>query len=239
MAPKDQRHALLLLWGCGLGGDISANVQIQAEGLPTNGAGYFDPVTQVSTALNSTRGFLSLATVDSYFLTGRYLFTDIMKFMADGMLGKLTRWLRLAGYDVAYVGDLKLPPERQDDELIARAKSVKRMLLTSDLALYKRARKADVKTLLVTSDDVVSQLAEVSKRIRHIIEITPESSRCPVCNGLLVLVNRAEIIGLVPATVIKTHNEFWRCTKCKKIYWLGTHWKTIIDMASRYTKIMK
>jgi len=162
-----------------------------------------------------------------------------MKFIADGMLGKLTRWLRLAGYNVVSVADLKLPPKEQDDELLARARSEARMLLTSDLALYKRGRKSGLRALLVRGDDVVSQLVEVSKKIGKVIEISPESSRCPACNGSLVIADKGKIVGLIPATVLRTHQEFWQCTRCKKVYWLGSHWATIIDMASRYTEMVK
>lgn len=40
-----------------------------------------------------------------------------MKFIADAMLGKLSRWLRLVGYDVHYKSDF------DDDEIIADAKA--------------------------------------------------------------------------------------------------------------------
>ena len=55
-----------------------------------------------------------------------------MMFIADAMLGKLARWLRLMGYDVDSKIDFK------DDELIASAKG--RTLLTRDRALCKRAK---------------------------------------------------------------------------------------------------
>jgi hypothetical protein len=162
-----------------------------------------------------------------------------MKFIADGMLGKLARWLRLAGHDVTYIGDLQAPPEGQDDVLLERAKLEGRTLLTCDLALHRRARKAGIKTAFIEAKDVVSQLAEVSKRSGKKIEIDPENSRCPVCNGMLEPANKEEVKGLVPESVIKTGREFWRCVECRKIYWRGRHWKTIIEMASRYTRMVK
>jgi uncharacterized protein with PIN domain len=162
-----------------------------------------------------------------------------MKFIADGMLGKLARWLRLAGHDVTYIGDLQVPPERQDDVLLERAKLEGRILLTCDLVLHRRAKKAGIRTAFIGAKDVVSQLAEVSKRSGKKIEINPENSRCPVCNGLLESASEEEVIRLVPETVLKTGREFWRCVKCGKIYWRGRHWKTIIEMASRYNRMVK
>ncbi len=56
-----------------------------------------------------------------------------MKFLADAMLGKLTRWLRILGQDVVY------SVEFNDSELLDLAKKEKRVLLTKDFELYKRA----------------------------------------------------------------------------------------------------
>lgn len=162
-----------------------------------------------------------------------------MKFIADGMLGKLARWLRLAGHDVTYIGDANLQPEEQDDGLLERAKIEKRVLLTADLDLHKRAMKAGIGSTFVRGSDVVSQLVEISNRIGQRIEVTPENSRCPVCNGTLELADNTKIEGLVPENVLKAHSEFWRCVECNKVYWRGTHWKNIIEMASRYNRMLK
>lgn len=161
-----------------------------------------------------------------------------MKFIADGMLGKLARWLRLAGYDVVYIGDFRLPADEQDDALLDRARLERRTLLTCDLALHRRARHAGIRSALVESSDVVGQLVEVSKRCGQKIRIEPENSRCPVCNGSLKLASRSEVKGKVPATVLKTQRKFWRCSSCGKIFWHGTHWKTILEMASRYNQMV-
>jgi uncharacterized protein with PIN domain len=55
-----------------------------------------------------------------------------VKFLADGMLGKLSRWLRMLGQDVIY------SVEFDDSELLELAKREDRVLLTKDLELYKR-----------------------------------------------------------------------------------------------------
>jgi len=162
-----------------------------------------------------------------------------MKFIADGMLGKLARWLRLAGHDVTYIGDLQVRPKEQDSVLLERAKIEGMVLLTCDLELHRRAKKAGIRTAFIEAKDVVSQLAEVSKRSGKKIEINPENSRCPMCNGLLESANEEEVKSLVPESVTKTRQEFWRCVKCGKIYWRGRHWKTIIEMASRYNRMVK
>jgi hypothetical protein len=162
-----------------------------------------------------------------------------MKFIADGMLGKLARWLRLAGHDVTYVGDLGVPADKQDEALLEWAKFERRMLLTCDLALHRRARHTGVRSALVGSSDVVGQLVEVSKRCGRRIQIRPENSRCPVCNGALELASKKEVEARVPSTVAKAHDKFWICKSCGKTYWKGKHWKTILEMASRYYQTVK
>jgi len=162
-----------------------------------------------------------------------------MKFIADGMLGKLARWLRLAGHDVTYIGDLKIPAEEQDDVLLSRAHQEKRVLLTCDIDLHRRARRAGVKSAFIQSSNVVEQLVEVSRRSGHKIQIQPENSRCPMCNGLLEKAGKTDIQGEVPATVLENQREFWRCSSCGKIYWKGSHWRTIVEMAERYNRMVE
>lgn len=56
-----------------------------------------------------------------------------MKFILDGMLGKLSRWLRMMGHDTKYSTTL------DDLQLLKIAKNEKRVLLTRDFALYQQA----------------------------------------------------------------------------------------------------
>jgi len=162
-----------------------------------------------------------------------------MKFIADGMLGKLTRWLRLAGHDVIYIGDLGVPADEQDDVLISHVEGEKRVLLTCDVDLHRRARRAGSKSVFIKSNDVVGQLVEVSKRCGRKIQIRPENSRCPMCNGAIELAAKKEIEGKIPRAVFDAHREFWQCSNCGKIYWQGKHWKTILGMASKYNRMVK
>jgi len=161
-----------------------------------------------------------------------------MKFIADGMLGKLARWLRLAGHDVTYIGDLRVPAREQDETLLSRARREKRVLLTCDIDLHRRARRAGIKSAFVQSSDVVEQLVEVSRRSGHRIQIQPENSRCPMCNGLLEEANKSQIKDEVPTTVLERHDEFWKCKSCGKTYWQGKHWRTIVEKAERYNQMV-
>jgi uncharacterized protein with PIN domain len=151
-----------------------------------------------------------------------------MRFLTDGMLGKLTRWLRLAGHDVVYVGGLEIPGGEQDLYLLERAKKERRILLTRDVELYRRAGKEGIRCLLIRGSNLPSQLREVFSECREKIEINPEKSRCPVCNGELKRKEREEIRDLLPQGVLKGKKTFWRCSECGKIYWRGRHWENIL-----------
>ena len=58
-----------------------------------------------------------------------------MKFVVDGMLGKLARWLRMMGHDVEYSNSM------DDSELLTIARKEQRILLTRDFELYQQCHR--------------------------------------------------------------------------------------------------
>src|SRR5438094_3321780 len=56
-----------------------------------------------------------------------------MKFIADVMVGKLARWLRVLGFDVAYSN------QYDDDEIIKRASNEKRPSFASSMSARARS----------------------------------------------------------------------------------------------------
>jgi uncharacterized protein with PIN domain len=141
------------------------------------------------------------------------------RFLLDGMLGSLTRWLRISGYDSEYRRDT------DDNDLIQEADREGRILVTRDKELFQRAKKRDVVAILVESDKDAEQLSEVARKIGLVLE--PRESRCPKCNGLLVQKEKFLIKGKVPASSLEAFNEFWVCESCGSVYWKGSHWNQI------------
>jgi uncharacterized protein len=131
------------------------------------------------------------------------------------MLGTLARWLRGMGYDVAY--DPLLP----DRKLLRRAREEGRILLTRDTGII--VLKDVPEHVFIAYDGVEKQIAQVFAAL----EITPEAgkflTRCLACNGLLAIVEKAEIKTEVPPFVYATQKVFRRCPDCRRIYWEGTH----------------
>jgi len=152
----------------------------------------------------------------------------INKFVADGHLGKLTRRLRLLGFDVAYCKDAD---DRQLLEIMALEN---RALLTRDRRLlmhrmvehgyYPRSQNADEQTI------------EVIRRF-DLSELIAPFTRCLRCNATLEEAAKADIIDkLEPLTNIY-YDQFRRCPDCKQIYWPGSHFpklqKRIEEIRSR------
>ncbi len=99
-----------------------------------------------------------------------------MKFLADGMLGKLARWLRMLGQDVTYSTKLS------DNELLGLAKAEGRVLLTRDFELYKRAVSRGLEGFYVDGKCESDEIAEVAKRYGLSLQIDMDKSHCPLCN---------------------------------------------------------
>jgi len=137
-----------------------------------------------------------------------------MRFVADVMLGRLARWLRILGYDTLYSNTYR------DEELARIADMEGRCLLTRDRELLSRYMVG--RAYLVVSDDVFEQLRELVK----MFDIGTEEaalSRCVSCNSEIREVGKDEVRDHVPDYVFRTAPRFYRCDGCSKIYWSGTH----------------
>lgn len=144
-----------------------------------------------------------------------------LKFVTDGMLGKLTRWLRMLGHDVEYTSSL------DDKELAEKAKKENRILLTRDLKLYQQAVAKGTEAFLVESPNQTSNLANIAKRFKFELEIDVKLSRCPKCNSKIRSVSKSSVADKIPETTSSNYDEFWQCQGCGQVYWRGAHWKRI------------
>ena len=142
------------------------------------------------------------------------------KFIVDENVIKLGRWLRMLGVDAAFY------PISSDNELIRIAIRENRIILTRDRHFLDRR----VKCFLVKSIDPIEQLCQVIEAFE--LEISEERflSRCLECNVPIEEVkDKEEVRELVPPYVYRTQKRFFRCPKCGKIFWSGTHVKNMRD----------
>jgi uncharacterized protein with PIN domain len=149
--------------------------------------------------------------------------TDPPRFLADAMLGRLARWLRLLGFDTAYEAELS------DSDLVRRALEEERWILTRDRALPVEWRVSGIHVL--RSEALADQLRDVVRAFRLASRVEP-FSRCGECNAPLAAASRAEVSGRVPPRVLATARELRRCPGCERVYWRGSHtarMKTVMD----------
>ncbi len=135
------------------------------------------------------------------------------QYIADAMLGRLAKWLRMLGFDVEYAAGV------EDDDLVGRVEETGKVLVTRDTRLVKR-RVLKGRCILVTANDSLEQLKEL---LPHLPEPPRLFSRCTECNGMLEEVGKEEVRGKVPPYVLRTQERFAHCPGCSRFYWPGTH----------------
>src|SRR5512139_2273930 len=74
-------------------------------------------------------------------------------FVADVMLGRLAKWLRIAGFDVLYSN------RYSDDELVALSRRERRILLSRDTRLL--VRKVVDRFIFLENEDINAQIRQV------------------------------------------------------------------------------
>jgi uncharacterized protein len=137
-----------------------------------------------------------------------------MKFIADVMLGRLAKRLRLLGFDVLYNRTM------DDNEIIRRSIEQGRIILTRDTGLSLRPLAAH--HLFIISNLVKEQVEQVLSFLPPDISRNP-LTRCSECNEPLDRIERAEARDFVPQHVYENKDLFLRCPRCKRTYWRGTH----------------
>jgi uncharacterized protein with PIN domain len=138
-------------------------------------------------------------------------------FMADCMLGRLARWLRICGFDTVYSRRMN------DPDLMQVSQHEKRLILTRDRDLFRLCRKKNLRAIFILDDALEEQLKQVFRELD--IQSPPAlAHRCLDCNEILQRVEREKIEDRVPAYVLDTEREFHMCPKCRKVFWPGTHW---------------
>jgi uncharacterized protein len=148
-------------------------------------------------------------------------------FIADAMLGKLARWMRVMGCDVEYF------PEISDRQLSDRARRDNRIILTRDTRLVQQKFNRD-NAFLVIGDHYPDQLRQVVQAFA-IDPFRDMLSRCLRCNMPLVSIEKNDLAGKVPLYVFETQDRFEACPQCRKIYWKATH---VEQMVGRLKNIL-
>lgn len=139
---------------------------------------------------------------------------DAFSFACDAMLGGLARWLRFAGFDVAF------DPLLGDAELAGQARAEGRWLLTRDRRL---AAAAGPRVVLLRAGGTAALVAELRSRLPLAADPARFLTRCSRCNGELAAAPAEAVRDRVPPYVAAHAARFLVCAGCGKVYWRGTH----------------
>jgi uncharacterized protein len=150
-----------------------------------------------------------------------------MKFVADCMLGRLAKWLRILGFDVVYLS------KAEDSDLAAIARRENRVLLTRDTGLIERTAKRPNRLFIGSvhwEDQVVQVLDEL-----ELWDKVRANTRCVTCNMPLKAITRERAKNLVTPYVCEHAASFALCPGCDKVFWQGSHYG---DMERKIGRIL-
>lgn len=143
-----------------------------------------------------------------------------MRFIADRMLGKLAKKLRMLGYDTIYY-------QGEDPYQIFRlARQQGRTILTRNTKILPKRPEDWI--LRVLSDHPTLQLKELIQKGVVSLEGENPFSRCLICNILLQKIPKENAEGKVPDFIFSQQKDFYQCSKCLRIYWQGSHLENMV-----------
>jgi uncharacterized protein with PIN domain len=146
------------------------------------------------------------------------------EFIADVHLGKLSRQLRMLGFDTLYNNQLTTT------QIITIALQQNRMLLTRNSGMKQHAA---LQSFIITRENSYAQLDEVIQNLSLEKELHPFTI-CMVCNGMLEQVSKENIISQLQHKTILYFNKFWQCSNCKHVYWKGSHYEHMKQRLAKY-----
>ena len=135
-------------------------------------------------------------------------------FVVDNTLGKLSKWLRILGFDTIYEEDPKKPGTYESNRIRLTRSRISRQA--------KRVQHKGL-TIVISSDHYQEQLKQVISALNIKEKILKPFSRCIHCNEPIQSVERESVLGKVPDYIFETHRTFHTCRKCRRIFWPGSH----------------
>ncbi len=155
-------------------------------------------------------------------------------FLADAMLGSIARKLRIFGFDTLYIA------HTHDDKILEIGIVENRVILTCDKELFKRILKKEAQCVLLQGSNDIADIVHILTKCGIVsLQFNTLNSRCAVCNGLLIKKEPFDVISEVHSNVLKRHKQFFKCSKCKKIYWEGSHLTKIQQTLKLINKNMR
>jgi len=150
-------------------------------------------------------------------------------FIADAMLGRLAKWMRIIGCDVEYF------PKISDNEISERAFHSGRIILTRDTRLIRRKINRE-NCFFVKYDLYQDQLKQVVKAF-SIDPMENLFTRCLLCNKKLLNIDKVFVADSVPEYVYYTKDNFKTCPSCNRLYWKATHKNNVVKQLKKILEL--
>jgi len=144
-------------------------------------------------------------------------------FAVDATLGRLTKWLRILGFDTLY------KPDVSASKFIEFGKG--RILLTRTERIRDNNRSHSL--IFIKSNNPFEQLKEVIQALDLVPGDTHPFSRCIRCDSLIHPADKSSVRDRVPDHIWETHDTFQTCSQCRRIYWSGSHTKRCRETIER------
>ncbi|MCG3225350.1 MAG: hypothetical protein H7645_00410 [Candidatus Heimdallarchaeota archaeon] len=154
----------------------------------------------------------------------------MLRFYADSMLGKLSRFLRFFGYSTLYRS------EETVEAMIETAQINDLIILSQSKLVVNTCQKQNVKAFSLPTSSIDEQLKILKSELEIEFVVPPKEMLCSLCNSNISKKEKDEIIDKIPKGTAQNYDDFWQCNECDKIYWLGSHWENIKRIIERVEK---
>lgn len=146
------------------------------------------------------------------------------KFIADSMLGRLAKWLRILGYDTFY-------KPFYGQGVMGTSILEGRKLLSRHWPTVARYANS----MLIHSDHVKDQLDEMKKAGTIFSERSKWFSRCLLCNVPLDKAEGPHARDNVPEYVFyQSASEIRFCPSCHRYFWPGSHRERMVGQLEEW-----
>lgn len=142
------------------------------------------------------------------------------RFLCDGSLGGLARWLRAAGYEAEW------PARARGDALVAEAAGHGATLVTTDHRLLLRRDVREGRAHVVWVPSGMPRVLQLRMVLRD-LGLGLREPRCMACGGALAPVGKDAVRERIPPRTARWRDEYFVCSACGQLFWQGTHWERI------------
>lgn len=155
-------------------------------------------------------------------MPGKAMPCQQLRFLAESTLGKLSKWLRLAGFDTLY------DPHRPDAFRIADcSKAQQRIVLTRTRQVYDLLPPS--RALFIRHNAPLAQVRQVMQHFAVLRRDLQPLTRCAICNAPVEPCPKEKLIGQIADYIWQRHDRFHCCPQCKRIFWPGSHTERLLE----------